>query len=130
MAISDWPLAERPRERLLAQGAGRLDDLLDLGADQAVALVPDGASILVGGFGLCGIPEHLITALGARGTRNLTIITIAGALVVSAALGAVALTGYAPAPVVKFAKAKVSQMRGFRQTEILILNGAIATLTT
>ena len=37
-------------------------------AEAAVALVPDGASILMGGFGLCGIPENLIQALHARGT--------------------------------------------------------------
>ena len=44
-------------------------------AEAAVALVPDGASILMGGFGLCGIPENLIQALHARGTRDLTIIS-------------------------------------------------------
>jgi 3-oxoacid CoA-transferase subunit A len=44
-------------------------------ADDAVAMIPDGASIMVGGFGLCGVPEHLIKALHARGTRNLTIIS-------------------------------------------------------
>jgi 3-oxoacid CoA-transferase subunit A len=45
------------------------------GAAEAVALIPDGASILMGGFGLCGIPENLIQALHARGTRNLTVIS-------------------------------------------------------
>ena len=44
-------------------------------AEAAVALIPDGASILMGGFGLCGVPENLIKALHARGTRNLTIIS-------------------------------------------------------
>src|SRR6478735_4557276 len=44
-------------------------------AEAAVAMVPDGASILMGGFGLCGIPENLIAALHARGTRNLTVIS-------------------------------------------------------
>ncbi len=44
-------------------------------AEQAAALVPDGASIMVGGFGLCGIPENLIAALHKRGTKNLTIIS-------------------------------------------------------
>jgi 3-oxoacid CoA-transferase subunit A len=44
-------------------------------ADAAVALIPDGASILMGGFGLCGIPENLIKALHARGTKNLTVIS-------------------------------------------------------
>jgi 3-oxoacid CoA-transferase subunit A len=44
-------------------------------AEAAVQMVPDGASIMMGGFGLCGIPENLIRALHARGTRNLTIIS-------------------------------------------------------
>ena len=44
-------------------------------ADAAVALIPDGASILMGGFGLCGIPETLIEALRVRGTRDLTVIS-------------------------------------------------------
>ena len=44
-------------------------------ADAAAALVPDGASIMMGGFGLCGIPENLIRALHKRGTKGLTIIS-------------------------------------------------------
>jgi len=44
-------------------------------ADEAVALVPDGASIMMGGFGLAGIPETLIAALRRRGTSGLTIIS-------------------------------------------------------
>jgi 3-oxoacid CoA-transferase subunit A len=44
-------------------------------AEEAVALIPDGASILMGGFGLCGIPENLIAALRARGTKGLTVIS-------------------------------------------------------
>jgi 3-oxoacid CoA-transferase subunit A len=44
-------------------------------ADEAVALIPDGSTLLVGGFGLCGIPEMLIAALHRRGTRNLTCIS-------------------------------------------------------
>ncbi len=44
-------------------------------AEQAVALVHDGAAIMVGGFGLCGIPENLIAALHKRGTKDLTIIS-------------------------------------------------------
>jgi 3-oxoacid CoA-transferase subunit A len=44
-------------------------------AAEAVALVPDGATIMIGGFGLCGIPENLIRALHDQGTRDLTIIS-------------------------------------------------------
>ena len=44
-------------------------------AADAVAPIPDGASIMMGGFGLCGIPENLIAALRARGTRSLTVIS-------------------------------------------------------
>lgn len=45
------------------------------GAAEAVADIPDGATILMGGFGLCGIPENLIRALHARRTRGLTIVS-------------------------------------------------------
>jgi 3-oxoacid CoA-transferase/3-oxoacid CoA-transferase subunit A len=44
-------------------------------AAEAVADVPDGATLMVGGFGLCGIPEHLIAALRARGTKQLAVIS-------------------------------------------------------
>jgi 3-oxoacid CoA-transferase subunit A len=44
-------------------------------AEEAAALVPDGATIMMGGFGLSGIPENLLAALHQRGTRDLTIIS-------------------------------------------------------
>jgi len=44
-------------------------------ADAAIADLTDGASIMVGGFGLCGIPENLIDAVQRKGTRNLTVIS-------------------------------------------------------
>ena len=44
-------------------------------ADEAVALIPDGATIMMGGFGLCGLPENLIKALHTRGTSDLTVIS-------------------------------------------------------
>ena len=44
-------------------------------ADGAIFDLQDGASILLGGFGLCGIPENLIDALVRRGTKRLTTIS-------------------------------------------------------
>src|SRR6266480_2442444 len=44
-------------------------------ADEAVRDVFDGATLVVGGFGLCGIPENLIAALVRRGVRNLTAVS-------------------------------------------------------
>jgi 3-oxoacid CoA-transferase subunit A len=44
-------------------------------ADDAVRDVPDGATLVVGGFGLCGIPENLIAALVRRGVKNLTVVS-------------------------------------------------------
>ena len=44
-------------------------------AADAVATIAEGATIMMGGFGLCGIPENLIAALHARGTRGLTLIS-------------------------------------------------------
>jgi 3-oxoacid CoA-transferase subunit A len=44
-------------------------------ADVAVRDIPEGASIMIGGFGLCGIPENLIRALVRRGVKNLTTIS-------------------------------------------------------
>ena len=42
-------------------------------ADATVEKLQDGATILMGGFGLCGIPENLIAAVRRKGTKNLTI---------------------------------------------------------
>jgi 3-oxoacid CoA-transferase A subunit len=44
-------------------------------AEDAVSRIPDGSTIMMGGFGLCGIPETLIAALHARGTAGLTVIS-------------------------------------------------------
>src|SRR5271166_6023382 len=41
----------------------------------AVADIPDGATVMLGGFGLCGIPENLIAALVARGVKGLRTIS-------------------------------------------------------
>ena len=44
-------------------------------AEEAIPDVFDGATIMVGGFGLCGMPENLIRALARKGTKNLTTIS-------------------------------------------------------
>jgi 3-oxoacid CoA-transferase subunit A len=44
-------------------------------AQAALEGVKDGMTILVGGFGLCGIPEHLILALRDSGVKNLTCVS-------------------------------------------------------
>jgi acyl CoA:acetate/3-ketoacid CoA transferase alpha subunit len=45
------------------------------GAEEAIQDVFDGATIMVGGFGLCGMPENLIRALARKGVKNLTTIS-------------------------------------------------------
>ncbi|MCQ6562278.1 CoA transferase subunit A [Paenibacillus mendelii] len=42
---------------------------------EAIADIQDGATLMVGGFGLVGIPENLITALVEKGVKDLTIIS-------------------------------------------------------
>ena len=44
-------------------------------AEEAIQDVFDGATIMVGGFGLCGMPENLIRALAQKGVKNLTTIS-------------------------------------------------------
>src|SRR6266849_8468336 len=44
-------------------------------ADEAIRDVSDGATIMIGGFGLCGMPENLIRALVRKGSKNLTTIS-------------------------------------------------------
>jgi len=43
--------------------------------EEAVSVVQDGSTIIVGGFGLCGIPENLIFALREKGVKDLTIVS-------------------------------------------------------
>jgi len=44
-------------------------------ADEAIQDVFEGATIMVGGFGLCGMPENLIRALARKGVKNLATIS-------------------------------------------------------
>jgi len=45
------------------------------GAEEAIRDIKDGAVIMLGGFGLCGIPENCITALARKGIKDLTCIS-------------------------------------------------------
>ncbi|HET6253030.1 MAG TPA: CoA transferase subunit A [Puia sp.] len=45
------------------------------GPDEAIRDIPDSAVIMLGGFGLCGIPENCIAALTRKGVRHLTCIS-------------------------------------------------------
>jgi 3-oxoacid CoA-transferase subunit A len=44
-------------------------------SDAAIEKLTDGATILMGGFGLCGIPENLIAAVRRKGTKDLTVVS-------------------------------------------------------
>src|SRR5580700_8955599 len=44
-------------------------------ADAAIEKITDGMTILMGGFGLCGIPENLIAAVRNKGTKDLTVVS-------------------------------------------------------
>jgi 3-oxoacid CoA-transferase A subunit len=46
-----------------------------LSAEAAIESIPHGATILMGGFGLCGIPENLIAAVRRKGIRELTVVS-------------------------------------------------------
>ncbi len=44
-------------------------------AEAVIGRVKDGATILMGAFGSCGVPENLIGALVRQGTKNLTLVS-------------------------------------------------------
>src|ERR1700753_3561580 len=44
-------------------------------ADEAIGDIPDGATLMLGGFGLCGLPENCIAALVRKGVKELTCIS-------------------------------------------------------
>jgi 3-oxoacid CoA-transferase subunit A len=48
---------------------------VDTSFNEAIADIQDGATLMVGGFGLCGIPENLILALVEKGVKDLTVIS-------------------------------------------------------
>ena len=48
---------------------------LSKNADEAIIDIEDGQTLMLGGFGLCGIPENCIAALVKKGIKNLTCIS-------------------------------------------------------
>ncbi|KFM83230.1 putative succinyl-CoA:3-ketoacid-coenzyme A transferase, mitochondrial, partial [Stegodyphus mimosarum] len=44
-------------------------------SSEAIQDIPDNARLLVGGFGLCGIPENVISAIAKKGIKDLTIVS-------------------------------------------------------
>nr|AXY94677.1 succinyl-CoA:3-ketoacid coenzyme A transferase 1 [Habrobracon hebetor] len=69
---SDSPEAEaEPKKLKTPVGDGKYFK----SAEQVISDIPDGAKLLVGGFGLCGIPENLINALLKRGCKDLTVVS-------------------------------------------------------
>lgn len=43
--------------------------------EEAISDIPNGAKLLVGGFGLCGIPENLIAGILNKGFKDLTVVS-------------------------------------------------------
>ncbi len=62
-AVQPATHALRPADKVVASAA------------EAVADIPDGATLAVGGFGLCGVPQQLIDALHAAGTTDLEVVS-------------------------------------------------------
>ncbi|EYC45312.1 hypothetical protein Y032_0432g1352 [Ancylostoma ceylanicum] len=55
--------------------SSRLNVKIYASAKEAVQDIPDNSKLLVGGFGLCGIPENLINALSETGQKGLTCVS-------------------------------------------------------
>jgi len=52
-----------------------LNKIYDNAAKALDGVLFDGMTIMAGGFGLCGIPEHLIAVIRDSGVKNLTVIS-------------------------------------------------------
>jgi len=65
----------RASARTLSSAAPRGSNKVYASAAEAVADIPEGATLCVGGFGLCGIPENLIAALVDKGVGGLTAVS-------------------------------------------------------
>src|SRR5713226_9268549 len=69
-----WPLAFPPG-LVICYRISLVMNKVVASAEEAIHDVFDGATIMVGGFGLCGMPENLIRALARKGAKNLTTIS-------------------------------------------------------
>ena len=69
----DVPEVEQRTQQSLTPPVGEGKVYTDV--DDVVSDIPDGATVLVGGFGLCGIPENLIAAVQKKGAKDLTLIS-------------------------------------------------------
>lgn len=68
----DVPQTEEKTEKLkLRVGSGKVFKNIE----EAVSDIQDGAKLLVGGFGLCGIPENLIAGVLKKGSKDLTAVS-------------------------------------------------------
>jgi len=85
---------------------GRIDKRV-ASADEAVADVPDGVTVLVGGFGDAGSPVVLLEALARQGLRNLTVVSN-NAGTGSGGLGALLLAGSVRKIICSYPKSKGS----------------------
>lgn len=65
------PLEEEIPKLIPPVGDGKIFETVE----DTISDMPDGAKLLIGGFGLCGIPENLISAVLKRGSKDLTVIS-------------------------------------------------------
>ncbi|MBT3784325.1 CoA transferase subunit A, partial [bacterium] len=49
-------------------------------SEEATRIIKDGMSVMVGGFGVCGLPENLLHSLASQGTKQLTLISNNGSV--------------------------------------------------
>ena len=68
-------LLKRAAGNAMPKGARFFASKIWTSAEEAVADIPDGATVAFGGFGQCGLPEKLIQAVSDKGTKELTCIS-------------------------------------------------------
>jgi 3-oxoacid CoA-transferase subunit A len=68
-------IGKSAKQHIISEGAGLRMNKVLANSDAAVADIPDGATIMLGGFGLAGMPENLIRALVRRRVQGLHTIS-------------------------------------------------------